>query len=280
MTNAPSTSVLVAIYNHPDALELCLSGLAAQTDQAFDVVVADDGSDPPAAGVVERLRSELPFAVRVVAQEDDGFRKARAMNLASLQTPAQLLVFLDGDCVPFRDLVAVHRACWRPGEFCVGGASFLSAEHTRALTAEGVRAGAHEVIDWRERLHLRTLHWKNLVSGYRRNRPRIRGANFSVSADLFERVDGFDEVFCGYGKEDSDIRNRMRNAGARGISAFDRAHVMHLARDAAPVGVNRQKAPRDLYEQGFDHVRARLGRSQHGTVGAERADFSQGRAPS
>ncbi len=67
--------------------------------------------------------------------------------------------------------------------------------------------------------------------GGKRTRPRIRGGNFAVAADLFQAVNGFDEVYCGYGKEDSDLRDRMRNAGARGISVWTSAIATHLSRE-------------------------------------------------
>jgi glycosyltransferase involved in cell wall biosynthesis len=99
--------VIVATYNQHHWLELVLTGLAAQTDPAFDVIVADDGSNPPAQKAVDRLRPTLPFPVQVVSQDDQGFRKARIQNRAVLRSEADLLVFLDGDCVPFRNLIEV-----------------------------------------------------------------------------------------------------------------------------------------------------------------------------
>jgi hypothetical protein len=75
-------------------------------------------------------------------------------------------------------------------------------------------------------------------------------------------VDGFDEVYCGHGREDSDLRNRMRNAGARGVSLWQRARAVHLARAVAPSGA-RSRVPEAVYEEGRQRVRARAGLSQH-----------------
>ncbi|MFX8184107.1 glycosyltransferase, partial [Acinetobacter baumannii] len=36
-------ALIVTTYNRPDALARVLAGCGAQTDQAFDVIVADDG---------------------------------------------------------------------------------------------------------------------------------------------------------------------------------------------------------------------------------------------
>ena len=262
--DGPTTTVVVASYNQPHELALVLSALAAQTDPSFDVVIADDGSDPPAERELAELAAELPFAIDWVWHPDAGFRKMRAQNLAALRGRSELLLFLDGDCVPYRDWVATYRRYARPGEFLVGGYIFLSEQDTLALTPDGVRAGAHErPLGPRTWWRLHAADWRNrLYAGRRANRPRIRGGNFGVARDLFERVDGFDEAFAGYGKEDSELRNRMRNAGARGISLWTRARLCHVSSRIYP-GVPRPPTPRDLYEESFSRVRARVGLSSH-----------------
>jgi GT2 family glycosyltransferase len=263
-SDGPSTTVVVAAYNQPRELALVLSALAAQTDPHFDVVIADDGSDPPAERALAELRATLPFPIEWVWQPDAGFRKMRAQNLAALRRPSELLLFLDGDCVPYRDWVAAYRRYARPGEFLVGGYIFLGEQETRRLTPDAVRRGAHERrLDTRTWWRLHTAHWRNLLyAGRRPNRPRIRGGNFGVARDLFERVDGFDEALAGYGKEDSELRNRMRNAGARGISLWTRARLCHVSDRVFP-GVPRPPTPRDLYDESFERVRARVGLSSH-----------------
>jgi GT2 family glycosyltransferase len=190
----------------------------------------------------------------------------RAQNRAVLRHDSDLLLFLDGDCVPHRDWVATYRHHARPGEFLVGGYIFLSEEETLRLTPDAVRRGEHErPLDARTWWRLHYVDWRNrLYGGWRADRPRIRGGNFGVARDLFERVDGFDEAFAGYGKEDSELRNRMRNAGARGISLWTRALLCHLSSHVFP-GVPRPPTPRELYEESFARVRSRVGLSSHAT---------------
>jgi len=263
-SDGPSATVVVAAYNQSHELALVLAALAAQTDPNFDVVIADDGSDPPAERELAALAAELPFAIEWTWQEDVGFRKMRAQNRAALRRDSELILFLDGDCVPYRNWVATYRRCAKPGEFLVGGYIFLSEEETLRLTPEAVRAGAHERrLDAETWWRLHSADWRNrLYAGRRKNRPRIRGGNFAVARDLFERVDGFDEAFSGFGKEDSELRNRMRNAGARGISLWTRALLCHLSKRVFP-SAPRPQTPRDLYDESFSRIRARVGLSSH-----------------
>ena len=260
----PSTTVIVSIYNQPHELELLLAALAAQTDPHFDVVLADDGSTPPAGQLAERLAPSLPLAMHSVWQPDEGFCKARIQNTAALSTPAELLIFLDGDCIPFRNLVGVYRSRAVGGEFLAGSVVDLGLDASRALTPGTVRRGAHEAAvgsaaRWEIQRKQLSNWWHR--GGRNRRRPRIRGGNCAVSAELFRTVNGFDEVYCGYGKEDSDLRNRMRNAGAKGISLWTSAIATHLSREVSPSATRR--SPGALYEDGKDLVRARVGLDSH-----------------
>ena len=71
-------------------------------------------------------RPEAPVPDRVGLAARRGFRKMRAQNRAVLQRPSELLLFLDGDCLPYRNWVEVYRRHARPGEFLVGGYIFLA----------------------------------------------------------------------------------------------------------------------------------------------------------
>src|SRR6188472_533093 len=76
----PTTSVVLATYERADALEFVLRAFHEQTGgHTFEVIVADDGSGPDVATTVERWRG--PLDIRHVWQPNEGFRKARAMNL-------------------------------------------------------------------------------------------------------------------------------------------------------------------------------------------------------
>jgi glycosyltransferase involved in cell wall biosynthesis len=75
-------AVIVTTYNRPDALAAVLDGYLAQNDRDFELIVADDGSTPETAAIVQRYASRAPFALRHVWQEDHGFRAAEARNRA------------------------------------------------------------------------------------------------------------------------------------------------------------------------------------------------------
>ena len=52
-------SVIITTYNREDALDAALRALAAQSDRNFEIVIADDGSGPDTARLVESWKPRL-----------------------------------------------------------------------------------------------------------------------------------------------------------------------------------------------------------------------------
>jgi glycosyltransferase involved in cell wall biosynthesis len=226
-----SVSVIISSYNQPNCLRLALEGFASQTSLDFEVIVADDGSEPDTFELIERFSKRDCFPLRVVTQSDEGFRKARILNMAIRVAEGEQVIFSDGDCVPFPNYVRRHRDAYRPMSYAVGGYIRLDLERSRALTTEAVSQGLHQqFLSVPVRAQLFNVHLHNLLYRLLRKprKPKILGGNFSVSRDAIEAVNGFDERFIGFGGEDSDMRNRLNNLGAAGISLWSRAFTCHL----------------------------------------------------
>ena len=74
-------------------------------------------------------------------------------------------------------------------------------------------------------MHLRNRLYRILRKP---RKPKVLGGNLSIGRDAIWAVNGFEEGFDGFSGEDSDIRNRLNNWGARGTSLWNRAFVCHL----------------------------------------------------
>ncbi|MBN1419128.1 MAG: glycosyltransferase [Planctomycetes bacterium] len=223
-------SVVVSTYEKPRHLALVLCGLAAQTDRDFETIVADDGSGPETFRVVETLLGEVPYPLQLVRQEHLGFRAARVRNLGIHASRGDYVVFLDGDCVPFPNFVACHRALRRPGRYLAGARYFLDRDVSAALTAAKIPRIA-AAVPRPERRRLRALAWKDAfyrLFRLKEDRPKVVTSNLSVwKADL-RRANGLDENFVGWGQEDEDLGRRLRRLGVRPRSAVGRANVCHI----------------------------------------------------
>jgi GT2 family glycosyltransferase len=59
-------------------------------------------------------------------------------------------------------------------------------------------------------------------------KPGLKGVTFGVWREDYEAVNGFDEVFRGWGCEDDDFGARLRQAGVRIRSLIRRSVLCHL----------------------------------------------------
>lgn len=233
----PALSVVVSTYNQPAWLALCLAGLACQTHLDFEVLIADDGSGPDTQRVVKDAVGCSRFRIRHIWHEDAGFRKCRILNAAMLQAEADYLVFMDGDCIPREDFLAVHAAARRPGRFLSGGYVKLPRSTSDCITLEAVTRGqcfdrrwlaAHDFPAAYRRIKLtRSRAVATLADACSPARASWNGHNASAwKRDLY-RVNGFDERMA-YGGEDRELGERLERAGVMGRRIRHRAPVLHL----------------------------------------------------
>ncbi|MFH1430036.1 MAG: glycosyltransferase [Candidatus Uhrbacteria bacterium] len=85
-------TVVIPVYQHERELSDCLASLEKQTYQDFEVVVVDDGSDPP---ILKQTRQQLN--IRWISQKHVGAPTAR--NRGAAETQSELIIFCDADIV-------------------------------------------------------------------------------------------------------------------------------------------------------------------------------------
>lgn len=272
------TAVIVTTYNRPDALKLVLAGFAAQLDAEFELLIADDGSTEETTGVIQEFCRSVPFSVRHVWQEDDGFRAAAIRNQAVLETDADYLVFTDGDCVPMPGFVAAHARLAEQGCFLAGNRLLLDEAITARVVAAQTPIYQWSRADWQtakrsgEVNRLAPLYELTLPGWLRKIRPqRWQGAktcNLSLWRQDFVRVNGFDERYCGWGLEDSDLVIRLIRAGLRHKTARFAAPVAHLwHREFDRAGLPENRA-RLASLQTTSGIRATVGLDRHAVARA------------
>jgi len=229
-------SVIVATYNRPDALDAVLRSLAAQSDTNFEVLVADDGSRPDTAAVVESWNSRLRRLAHVW-QPDDGFRLAEIRNRAIVAATGEYCIFLDGDCLARPGFVAAHRALAQRGCFVTGNRVLLSRDLSERILRERLTAERWSTPKWvgqwaggkiNRLLPLFWLPLGPLRHAYARQWRGARGANFAVWRSDLVAIDGFDADFTGWGREDSDLFVRLIRSGVRRKDGRWATGVLHL----------------------------------------------------
>ncbi len=239
--SAPTTrlSIVLSTYEWPAALDAVLRSLLEQSDAGFEVVVADDGSGPETAAVVDRW--QVPYAGRLahVWQPDAGARLAHVRNLGAAAARGDYLVFMDGDCIPRRHFVAAVRRAALRGWFLAGKRVQLSPELSRAVIEDRLPVSRWSV----PRLVLRTgrgidrpvhLTLRDRRRPWRDKLPEFfpdgnaYGFLQGVARDDFELVNGYDLQFLGWGDQDVDLAVRLRRLGLRCGYAGPQTTVLHL----------------------------------------------------
>lgn len=242
----PRVSVILSIFDQPNAFTFALIGYGRQTCRDFEVVIADDGSDEETRAIVEAFRREGRYPIKQVWQENKGYRRAKIANEAVKVSEGSIILLSDGDCIPNENFVKAHAESSGPKRFCTGGYVRLSPEYCRTMTRENVAAGDYE--HQMTKADARRFRWQHLknrlnVALGKTRAPKVYGCNLSCGRDVYEAVNGYDENFDGFGKEDSDLRNRMRRLGAKPVSLWGKAWVYHVD-DAIDEKIRRRRIPR------------------------------------
>jgi len=261
-------SIIVTTFDRPDALDAVLRSLAHQSDRRFEVVIADDGSGPATAELIERWKPRLGVPLIHARHEHRGFRAAEIRNRAIRAGGGDYCVFLDGDCLARPDFVARHRALAERGWFVTGNRALLTAELTEAVLQRRLAAEEWGVAVWAGR------RWKGGLNRLaplmrlplgplRKIRPQAwrgaRSCNLAVWRSDLDCVDGFDAQFSGWGREDSDLLIRLLRAGVRrkdGLGATGVLHLWHPEADRSRLSDNEQRLARVIESR---RVRAERG---------------------
>lgn len=256
-------SVIVTTYNWPAALELCLDSLFAQHDQGFEIMIADDGSTPVNQARAQAWCTKSPVPIQYVYHDDQGFRAGTIRNKAVAGSQGEYLLFIDGDCVLGPDFIARHRQLAEPGYFVPGNRVLLSESFTQEVIEKHILLHQKPLSYF---ISLRLQKKINRISAFirlplgflRELQPnkwqKAMTCNLALWKNDFLRTNGFDELFEGWGFEDSDLVIRLIHAGIKrkeGRFAVPVLHLWHPHNDKSKQDINYQRLLDRLEQRDF-----------------------------
>ncbi|MBX9735847.1 MAG: glycosyltransferase [Phycisphaerales bacterium] len=265
-------------------LRRTLMGVASQWRKADSVTVTIDGDGAEILELVRACAEEFAMPIRVVSRVHQGVcRSAQVRNngaraAIAAAMPDDMLVFYDGDCCPAPEALERYerlfeRASWGFGTMggtasvdddrrkvvlVIGHWITLTPEQTEQFDERALRMGKwpakpdeEEIakLPRRRKRYMRQLLMRKLKLA-KGHKPKLASGNFGIRVSEYVAVNGFDELYEGYGQEDDDLGRRVYKHGGRVAIGVDQCLVFHQwhptrqpgAWETAP-GVARFKKP-------------------------------------
>jgi len=246
----PTSSIIISTYNRPDALKRCVESVFIQTRLPDEVIIADDGSGSETLELVRWLQSNSPVKIVHVWQEDNGYQLARIRNRSFAAAKGDYLIQIDGDLILEKHFVEDHLRMARPGTFVGGSRTMMDEELTRLVLQGDVRIDglrSHKARMWQKANSIRSILLAKLAYLYQRhqrNYKYVLGCNMAFWKKDLLAVNGYDESFTGWGKEDNELTVRLQNSGIklRFIKfAAVTFHLYHKVADLSSMNANEEK---------------------------------------
>jgi len=232
-------TLIISVYKDTENLSCILEALSLQTHTADEIIISEDGQDANMSAFVSRAKSSWPEIVHL-SQEDNCFRKNIALNKAVSISKNELLIFIDGDCVPHKEFISAHTRNCQPGLISVGRRAepgpffsalikknkwFLRAIQNKwfyliLLTPMTIDKGKNIEAGF----YSPFLHSKNL-----NKKIGLLGCNFALYKQDILKINGFNEDYIHPGiGEDADVEWRLNQIDIKSINVKFLAIEYHL----------------------------------------------------
>ncbi len=194
----PTISVVIPSHNRHQSLRRLLDKLGTQTFAAekMQVIVAADGCTDATHSMLQNYAA--PFLLHHIELAGEGAAAARNKGAALAKGP--LLLFLDDDIDPSENLIEAHVEAHQNENTVALGYLPFAVPPKAGFYQLSLRSWWEQKFQQMQNLRYRYCY-EDLLSG-----------NFSVSTQLFKKVQGFDtQLQC---REDYELGLRLLQSGA------------------------------------------------------------------
>jgi len=244
-------SLIIPVYNRLHLLEKCLISVRKQVQPPDEIILSDDGSTEDIVQFYRHVKKQFDIPIKLVRQEHTEFRAARVRNNGVSVSTGELLVFIDQDIVipPLYVKTIVES---------INGKRFLSAYPVRLSEAQSKEVDATSIDSnsylsyvlpaqkAKIRRQFREDYLAYLMCRYCKLGSHGAKLRSGVSAILradYEKVNGYDENFVGWGGEDDDLGRRLLAIRKVGFNFGFSCYPLHLYHEPNHNNYNRVNTP-------------------------------------
>ena len=209
-------ALLISTYNWCESLELVLKSILVQNVLPDEILIADDGSDKKTQLLIEDFQKISLVPIKHIWQEDKGFRKSKILNKAIANTTADYIIQIDGDCIVHPNFIADHTRFSEKGVYLYGSRVNILPEFVSGVLDNKIitfNFFSKEIKNKTRSLHI--PFFSIFYKSYFGISEKFRGCNVSFWREDFLSVNGYNEDFEGWGREDSDLAIRLGNSGVK-----------------------------------------------------------------
>lgn len=235
MSRKPTASLIISTYNWPEALELSLRSVMAQSVLPAEVIIADDGSGAATKELINKFQAAFPIPLIHIWHEDKGFRKTIVLNMAIAKAKSEYIIQIDGDIIIHHRFIEDHLSFSKPGSFVRASRAYVNETTTKDIVEHKrykIHAFSKGITNVLSVLRIPFL-WSLFETNYKNKGEEvyeIHGCNMAYWRKDLIAVNGYNELFNGWGPEDKELIARMMNLGIQkrfiklGALAF---HLFH-----------------------------------------------------
>ena len=208
-------TLIVTTYNWPESLALVLKSIENQTIIPDEVIVADDGSNNETKELITNFNADTDLKIIHSWQEDNGFRAARSRNKAILKSSGDYIVLVDGDTILHHNFVSDHIESAEYAHLSQGSRALLSKKQTKknflgqnikfSIFSPGLTNRKNAIYS---QFLSKTILNNNNIKG-------VRSCNMAFFLKDCLNINGFNNDFEGWGREDSEFVVRLINNGIK-----------------------------------------------------------------
>lgn len=256
-------SIIVPVYNRIENLKYLIYCLKRQTSQIDELIIADDGSSVDVVNFLKKEVNDLNSTVKYIWQKDLGFRKTRALNNAVKEARGEILIFLDQDVILPFNFIEIIKKNMKKEYFLPFKIYWMNENERKNFNKEKFEYSdlilrKEEIKKIKKQILMSKIKNIKYYLGLKDRGSNIVGAAFSLFKDDYIKVNGFDEEYRGWGKEDDDISWRLYKAGLKSRHISLKYPIIHLWHYSDP-----SKKSGDMNESLFSIKKEKLNKNNY-----------------